>query len=307
MYAHMCVRRQARHRHTNHTRTHIPTRTHTHAQVSFFEYTTLFGFLHFARSGVDWAVLETGCGGRLDATNICERPALTCITNVSLDHVAILGPTVEAIAAHKAGIMKPGVPCVGGPRAPHDIFRAHAMDVGAQYLAFGELGARGFGGAGAGDAGGAGGEALNGAATRSADYHGAARNFEEENSELVRRMLRYGAASGAVLASEDAILHGASQRPPYRMERLAVPIAAGSHDERARTVDIVFDCAHNVDAFDAIFSTLRDLHQLGGDDMGGLRVVLGFCGDKDISACLRRVLQHVPVRCLPQVVSTVRG
>lgn len=66
-------------------------------QTSFFEYSTLFGLLHFARSGVDHAVLEVGCGGRLDATNICEKPAMTCITSIGLDHPNILGDTVEQV------------------------------------------------------------------------------------------------------------------------------------------------------------------------------------------------------------------
>ena len=66
-------------------------------QTSFFEYSTLFGLLHFARSGVDYAVLEVGCGGRLDATNICEKPVMTCITSIGLDHPNILGNTIEQV------------------------------------------------------------------------------------------------------------------------------------------------------------------------------------------------------------------
>jgi dihydrofolate synthase/folylpolyglutamate synthase len=80
---------------------------------TFFECVTALAFLHFARSGVQWAVVEAGMGGRLDATNVLA-PQLTIITNVDLDHTAHLGPTLADIAWEKAGIMKPGVPLVTG-------------------------------------------------------------------------------------------------------------------------------------------------------------------------------------------------
>jgi dihydrofolate synthase/folylpolyglutamate synthase len=89
-------------------------------QATFFEYTTMLCFDYFARKEVDVAVLETGLGGRLDATNICE-PILTVITSISLDHTQILGATIEEIAREKAGIIKPGVPLVIGSHVPRDI------------------------------------------------------------------------------------------------------------------------------------------------------------------------------------------
>lgn len=80
---------------------------------SYFEAVTLMAFDYFARCKVDIAVIEVGLGGRLDSTNII-RPVLSVITNISLDHTALLGPTEEAIAGEKAGIIKPGVPVVIG-------------------------------------------------------------------------------------------------------------------------------------------------------------------------------------------------
>lgn len=80
---------------------------------SFFELTTVMAFEHFRRMEVDVAVIETGLGGRLDTTNIIE-PDLCVITNISLDHTALLGDTPELIAGEKAGIIKPGVPVVIG-------------------------------------------------------------------------------------------------------------------------------------------------------------------------------------------------
>lgn len=80
---------------------------------SFFEITTIMAFEWFRRQKVDVAVIETGLGGRLDSTNII-RPVLSIITNVSMDHVNLLGNTIEKIAAEKAGIIKEGIPVVVG-------------------------------------------------------------------------------------------------------------------------------------------------------------------------------------------------
>jgi dihydrofolate synthase/folylpolyglutamate synthase len=82
--------------------------------ITFFEITTAAAFLAFARNPADVVLLETGLGGRLDSTNVIERPAVTAITPISLDHQAFLGNTLAAIAGEKAGILKPGVPAVIG-------------------------------------------------------------------------------------------------------------------------------------------------------------------------------------------------
>lgn len=89
---------------------------------TFFEIFTALGFLHFAHAGVDLAVAEVGLGGRLDATNVLA-PDVAVITAVSLDHTAQLGPTLGAIAAEKAGIVKRGVPVVSQPQ-PLEAMRA---------------------------------------------------------------------------------------------------------------------------------------------------------------------------------------
>ncbi len=80
---------------------------------SFFELANMMAFCYFADMGVDVAVIEVGLGGRLDSTNIIT-PALSVITNISMDHTQFLGDTLPQIAAEKAGIMKPGVTCVIG-------------------------------------------------------------------------------------------------------------------------------------------------------------------------------------------------
>lgn len=82
------------------------------APITLFEITTAAAFVAFAEIPAELMLLETGLGGRLDATNVVAAPLVTTITSISLDHVSFLGDTVGAIAQEKAGILKPGVPCV---------------------------------------------------------------------------------------------------------------------------------------------------------------------------------------------------
>ena len=86
-------------------------------ELSFFEITTGLAFKWFADEGVDAAVIEVGLGGRLDSTNVLT-PELSVVTTIGLDHCALLGNTLEAIAGEKAGIFKPGVPAVVGDSNP---------------------------------------------------------------------------------------------------------------------------------------------------------------------------------------------
>lgn len=79
-----------------------------------FELITAIGFVYFQRKGTDVVVLEVGLGGRLDPTNIIENPLLSVITGIDFDHTALLGNTIQKIAAEKAGIVKNGCPCLYG-------------------------------------------------------------------------------------------------------------------------------------------------------------------------------------------------
>ena len=95
-------------------------------QPTFFEYTTAMALYEFGRQKVDWAVIETGMGGRLDATNIL-RPALSIITNISLEHRMYLGNTIARIAGEKAGIIKRRVPVVTGVKQKSAIAAIEAV------------------------------------------------------------------------------------------------------------------------------------------------------------------------------------
>lgn len=101
-------------------------------QPSFFEMCVGMAFDHFARKQVDVAVVEVGLGGRLDSTNVLPAPLVSVITNISFDHVAMLGDTLPQIAFEKAGIIKPGSPVVIGEEHPETmpVFRAKAAECG---------------------------------------------------------------------------------------------------------------------------------------------------------------------------------
>lgn len=86
--------------------------------ITFFEITTAAALLAFARTPADVALLEVGLGGRLDATNVVERPAVCAITPIGLDHQQYLGDTLTEIAGEKAGILKAGVPAAIAPQPP---------------------------------------------------------------------------------------------------------------------------------------------------------------------------------------------
>lgn len=108
--------------------------------ITYFEITTCAALLAFSRVPADYVLLEVGLGGRLDATNVIDKPALTVITPVSIDHQQFLGEALAQIAGEKAGIIKRGVPCVVGPQqeAAMDVIEERAARLGAPLIAHGQ-------------------------------------------------------------------------------------------------------------------------------------------------------------------------
>ncbi len=108
-------------------------------EPTFFEYATVMGFYEFARQNVDWAVIETGMGGRMDATNVVT-PAVSVITNISLEHRSYLGDTLARIAGEKGGIIKDSVPVVTGAKQKNviSVFREIAEKKSAPLYCFGD-------------------------------------------------------------------------------------------------------------------------------------------------------------------------
>lgn len=108
--------------------------------ITYFEITTCAALLAFARTPADFTLMEVGLGGRMDVTNVFDRPRLTVITPVSIDHEQFLGDTLAKIAFEKAGIIKRGVPCVVAPQPPEamEVIEDVAAGLGAPLLAHGQ-------------------------------------------------------------------------------------------------------------------------------------------------------------------------
>ncbi|MBV9269777.1 MAG: bifunctional folylpolyglutamate synthase/dihydrofolate synthase [Candidatus Eremiobacteraeota bacterium] len=106
-----------------------------HGRPSYYETLLALAFLHFAREDVDVAVIEVGVGGKLDGTNVLI-PVVSVITNIGLDHIEILGDTLEAIAEDKAGIAKARIPLVSAvaDEGPRRIIEARCEEVGARFF-----------------------------------------------------------------------------------------------------------------------------------------------------------------------------
>jgi dihydrofolate synthase/folylpolyglutamate synthase len=108
--------------------------------ITFFEITTAAAFLAFSRRKADALILEVGLGGKLDATNVIDRPAVTVITPVELDHQQYLGDDLTTIAGEKAGIMKRGAPCVIGPQSDEarEVIEERAAQLGIPIAIWGQ-------------------------------------------------------------------------------------------------------------------------------------------------------------------------
>ena len=106
-----------------------------YGDLTFFEFVTAMAFLHFSKIGADFQVIEVGLGGRLDATNVVS-PEVCVITPIMLDHVSVLGDTIELIAGEKAGIIKPRVPVVASPQSATaiDVFAGVASERDARLV-----------------------------------------------------------------------------------------------------------------------------------------------------------------------------
>ena len=235
--------------------THYPLPT----DLTYFELLTATAFELYRREKVDYLVLETGLGGRLDATNLVKRPEISIITRIGLDHCDWLGSTIAEIAAEKGGIIKPEVPVVLGAM-PDDARRVLERIAAARHA-----------------------PCLYAPET----YQHLTTNYQLPTTNLRGTFNRENAVTAfaalKVLGIEDAVLARgfASVVWPGRYQRLTV---GGRR--------FLVDGAHNPPAMRALVDSLKAEPP---EDEGGFPVraaVCGFCGDKDVAANLK-ILREV--------------
>jgi dihydrofolate synthase / folylpolyglutamate synthase len=229
--------------------------------ASFFEATTAIGLLAFANAEIDIAVIEVGLGGRLDSTNVIT-PLVTVVTNVSLDHVQLLGATIEAVATEKAGILKAGVPAItgesAGPAAEVLHATSEARAVPLRTLAATAVTVESM--------------TLEGTTFRT---HTDAWGVQTFRTPLIGSHQAWNAAL-AVAAAE-------LLPPPFRpsMEDVRDGIASVAWPGRMQVERIagrtwIFDVAHNVAGVNALLAALDEI-----DPPHPRTVLVGVLGDKD--------------------------
>jgi dihydrofolate synthase/folylpolyglutamate synthase len=232
--------------------------------ATFFEITTALAFLFFAKRGADVVVLETGLGGRLDATNVIASPALSIITSIGLEHTRILGDTIELIAREKGGIIKKDCPVLVGQHCPHDVLMqcAREKESGRYYspsLVEGKLQ-----------------DFIH--PTKIEDVDDDPADYDIENQYIAKAALTLLEQShqdifGKVLRP-DEIDHLTSIRPPCRFETI----------EKDGTT-VILDVAHNPSAMEYLVYKLKTTYP-----DTPFRFVAGMSSDKDLGQCARALL-----------------
>ncbi|OGP69780.1 MAG: hypothetical protein A2Z73_04645 [Deltaproteobacteria bacterium RBG_13_60_28] len=234
---------------------------------TFFEFATAMAFLYFHQEGASPIILETGMGGRLDATNIVQ-PLVTVITNISLDHQEHLGEGLKTIAGEKAGAIKPGAPLVTGAwqKRVLDLFEQRCREVKAPMHVRG----RDF-------------QARGGTGGRF-QYQGLFQDLHHLTLNLTGRH-QYGNAALALAAVELLNRAGFPVTETAIREGLPRTYWPGRLEQVPQDPRVLLDGAHNPAAARILAQTLK---QTRGN--GRLILVLGIMADKDLDAILARLL-----------------
>lgn len=189
--------------------------------ATFFELTTCLALKYFSEENVDIAILETGIGGRLDATNIVT-PLLSVITSISLEHTEILGQTIEEIAIEKGGIIKPYIPVVIGPRVPLSVIQRLARERSSPLFSISE----------------------------------STSNFEEENTQIARKALDLLSDRYHLKIPTKAVVEGLSMKPPCRLETHTTQTLPLWYNQPFPEA-LILDVAHNPDGLKHLFELLK--------------------------------------------------
>lgn len=227
-----------------------------------FEVDTALGLLAFARSGVDVAVVEVGIGGEHDSTNVLT-PEVAVVTNVALDHVAMLGGSLESIATEKAGIIKPGAAAILGPlpKSAHAIMLARAGVIGVQPEVFGkQFTAQGH---------------VN------ARIFGETFDYEDEDGAITKLtfpLLGQYQVANAAIAVRAARVFAARINHDLPNTAIRTGLAAATWPARLELIseepNIVIDGGHNPDGLANALTAIKQLH------VPQLTIIAGILADK---------------------------
>ncbi len=232
-----------------------------------FELITAAAFLWFFREGVDVAVIEVGLGGRLDATNVIEDPLLSVVTGISLDHTAILGDTVEAIAREKAGIFKTGAPAVAGFVSP-EVRAVLAAEAAARGVAitFADPGALTVG---------------------EVTPYGTTFSYREEDDVRIPFAALYQPSNAAlVLEALTLLRQGGLTIPEEALRRGMASVTWPARFEYlSHSPDVVFDGSHNPEGIAAAAASIARLYS------ERLLLLTGVMRDKDYTAMIATLSQ----------------
>ena len=234
---------------------------------SQFEITQAIAFLYFVKHACDIVVLETGLGGLLDCTNVITSPLLTVITTIDLDHTAILGDTVAQIAAQKAGIIKPGVPCVlsaNNPDEAVDVVRAAAQKNGSRLVI----------------------PDITAAVVTHADHFGS--RFGYGGQQYTLSMAGMHQVTNALTVIEGCkLLAGrlgiSPQNIEYGIEKAVLPARVEVLCKKPLTI---LDGAHNPDGLGALAKVLESCEMR-------CCAVIGMCRDKNIDSAVSKLIPFV--------------
>ena len=235
---------------------------------TFFEVVTIMGFLYFRKKGVQWAVVETGLGGRLDATNVLE-PEVSIITTLGMDHMEFLGDSLDDIAFEKAGIIKRNTPVVTASKM--DAIEKTARELGSDLYTYGEdffITVKGSG--------------LDGVLF---DYDSTERSIHDLTIPLSGD---YQALNASLAIKALDIISGASENIKDMVKDGLLSLKWPGRLELVSHDPLVFiDGAHNPGAAAALAETLRTGYLKNKEK---LVLVMGVMGDKDVEGILKPLL-----------------
>ena len=253
--------------------------------ATFFEITTALAFRVFQAENVDVVVLETGLGGRLDATNVIRHPAVSVITSIGLEHTRILGDTIEKITVEKAGIIKEGCPVLVGKSVPLDVVKRIAMEKKSAEVCTCE-------------------DLLGVDSTISTTSDTGMDDYDAENSRMSKAaliLLQFHLAQKSLergeqpnIISPEEMEEGVKIRPPCRFEEMDIAVPPRTEDAltKTKTVRVILDVAHNPQAMEYLISKLNKTYP-NLDPSQNMRMVVGMSADKDLKQCTDTLLQYL--------------